>query len=236
MACQSVYACGIILQKKQRDSTWGKLNQIDKAADSKGKGIVTLAVCQLIVVVSVLLFDGASPLLSMSDELSIRSMSSFVFASAGRGQRPGFFYRLHCQQHNRSDRLSFINRDKTFQLRRKCGDHSSHLHSFHRRFLSAFPAWLAPHFQGWPVAKNVAESLATFISNAFCGAIQFFLYFPVDKLLFHKKEDKIIFRIIGAVFLWLFFCKNYGLLLTSTICCVIIITEPAYLWLLLLKE
>ena len=34
------------------------------------------------------------------------------------------------------------------------------------------------------------ETLAKNIATMICSALQFFLYFPVDKILFHKKKEE----------------------------------------------
>mgnify|MGYP000361576900 CR=1 FL=1 len=34
-----------------------------------------------------------------------------------------------------------------------------------------------------------SEAAARNIATAVCSALQFFLYFPVDKILFHKKKE-----------------------------------------------
>ena len=82
----------------------------------------------------------------------------------------------------------FINRDKTFNSDAKVSI-TLPIYIIFTIFLICFSAWLAPTFQGFLVSKNLNAELATFISNALCGAIQFFLYFPVDKLLFKKKKE-----------------------------------------------
>ena len=66
----------------------GKLNQIDKAADSKGKGIVTLWQFVKFIVVSLGAFVIQTVLpiiiqLFMSDEFINQKYEFFVFASAG---------------------------------------------------------------------------------------------------------------------------------------------------------
>ena len=56
--------------------------------------------------------------------------------------------------------------------------------------LIAFSAWLNPTLKGvfanWGWGDNLAANAATMV----CSALQFFLYFPVDKILFHKKKEK----------------------------------------------
>ena len=54
-----------------------------------------------------------------------------------------------------------------------------------------FSAWLNPTLKG--VFVNFSwcdEVLAKNIATMICSAVQFFLYFPVDKILFHKKKEE----------------------------------------------
>ena len=36
----------------------------------------------------------------------------------------------------------------------------------------------------------IEEAAAKNIATMICSAVQFFLYFPVDKILFHKKKEE----------------------------------------------
>ena len=56
--------------------------------------------------------------------------------------------------------------------------------------LICFSAWLAPTIQGWLICLILSARLAANISTMACSAIQFFIYFPVDKILFHKKKEE----------------------------------------------
>ena len=173
-----------------------KLSQIDSAAEKKGKGITTLWQFIKFIVVSLGAFVIQTVLpiiiqLFMSDAFINQKYEFFVFASAGGGGNGlGFFIASTAGNIIAQIVSFFINRDKT------CNSDANiavtlPIYIVFTVALICFSAWLAPTFQGWLVAKKVAEGLATFISNALCGAIQFFLYFPVDKILFHKKkEDK----------------------------------------------
>ena len=53
-----------------------------------------------------------------------------------------------------------------------------------------FSAWLNPTlkelFVGWGLEEAASKNIATMIFSA----VQFFLYFPVDKILFHKKKEE----------------------------------------------
>lgn len=82
----------------------------------------------------------------------------------------------------------FVNREKTFN---SCANIKV---AFPIYFvitiaLIAFSAWLQPQLVIWldPVIGDASIG----VSGAICGAVQFFLYFPIQLVLFRKKkEDK----------------------------------------------
>ena len=57
--------------------------------------------------------------------------------------------------------------------------------------LIVFSAWLNPTLKDLFVEKlSWNDDLAANASTMICSAVQFFLYFPVDKILFHKKKEE----------------------------------------------
>ena len=173
----------------------GKLNQLDKAAESKGSAIVTLwqFVKFIFVSLGAFVIQTVLPIiiqLFMSDEFINQKYEFFVFASAGgEGNGLGFFIASTASNIIAQIVSFFINRDKTFNSSANVAV-TLPIYIVFTIALIFFSAWLAPTFQGFLVSKGVAEELSTFISNALCGAIQFFLYFPVDKILFRKKKEE----------------------------------------------
>lgn len=173
----------------------GKLNQIDKAAESKGSAIVTLwqFVKFIFVSLGAFVIQTVLPIiiqLFMSDEFINQKYEFFVFASVGgEGNGLGFFIASTASNIIAQIVSFFINRDKTFNSSANVAI-TLPIYIVFTIALICFSAWLAPTFQGFLVSKGVAEELSTFISNALCGAIQFFLYFPVDKILFRKKKEE----------------------------------------------
>ena len=173
----------------------GKLNQIDKAAEGKGSLMVTLWQFVKFIVVSLGAFVIQTVLpiiiqLFMSENFINREYAFFVFASAGgEGNGLGFFIASTASNIIAQIVSFFINRDKTFNSSANVAV-TLPIYIVFTIALICFSAWLAPTFQGLLVSKGVADELSTFISNALCGAIQFFLYFPVDKILFHKKKEE----------------------------------------------
>ena len=172
-----------------------KLNDIDKAAAGKGSAINTLWQFIKFIVVSLGAFviQTVLPLiikLFMSDEFQNRAYEFFVFKSdGGMDNGLGIFIAATASNIIAQIVAFFINRDKTFNSSANVAV-TLPIYIVFTIALICFSAWLSPtlinFFTGY-----VGENAAISISGAVCGAIQFFLYFPVDKLLFHKKkEDK----------------------------------------------
>lgn len=169
------------------------LKDIDKKAQSKGSALNTLWQFVKFIVVSLGAFVIQSVLpiviqLFMNDEFINRSYHFFVFSSQG-GERNGLGFFIASTVSNIIAQIVsfFINRDKTFNSDVNVAV-TLPIYIVFTVALICFSAWLAPTFQGFLVTHGVAQELATFISNALCGAIQFFLYFPFDKLLMKPKK------------------------------------------------
>jgi len=54
--------------------------------------------------------------------------------------------------------------------------------------LICFSAWLAPALNVFMTNRGIGEQLASNIATMVCGMVQFFVYFPVNKLLMRNKE------------------------------------------------
>lgn len=170
------------------------LAKIDAAAAKKGKGIETLWQFVKFIVVSLGAFviQTFLPLLIklfMSDELIDRAYEFLFWSSAG-GAKNGLGVFIASISSNIIAQIVsfFINREKTFNSSANVAV-TLPIYIVFTIALICFSAWLLPTFQGFLVGKGLNENLALTISNALCGAIQFFLYFPVDKILFHKKKE-----------------------------------------------
>lgn len=171
----------------------GKLNNIDKAAEGKGSAINTLWQFVKFIVVSLGAFviQTFLPLLlklPMSEEFLYRDFSFWVFkATADVGL--GIFIAANASNIIAQIVSFFINRDKTFNSSANIAV-TLPIYIIFTIALICFSAWLSPTLITF-FADKVGENAAISISGACCGAIQFFLYFPVDKLLFRqKKKDK----------------------------------------------
>ena len=83
----------------------------------------------------------------------------------------------------------FVNKEKTFNSGANVAV-TLPIYIIFTIALIFFSAWLNPTlkevFVGWGLEEVAAKNIATMI----CSAVQFFLYFPVDKILFHKKKEE----------------------------------------------
>ncbi len=176
-----------------------KLKDIDKAAASKGKGLETLWQFVKFIVVSLGAFVIQTFLpylikLPMSDEFLHQAYKFWIFQS----EEPvngviaaglGVFIAANVSNVVAQIVSFFINRDKTFNSDANVAV-TLPIYIVFTIALICFSAWLSPTLITFFCNHNM-EGASLALSGAICGAIQFFLYFPVDKILFHKKkEDK----------------------------------------------
>ncbi len=168
-----------------------KLNDIDKAAASKGKGIETLWQFIKFIVVSLGAFviQTFLPLLiklPMSEEFLLQEFKFWIFAST---ETVGLGIWLAANVSNVIAQIVsfFINREKTFNSSANIAV-TLPIYIIFTIALICFSAWLSPTLITFFTSKIGSEA-AIAVSGAVCGAIQFFLYFPVDKILFHQKKE-----------------------------------------------
>lgn len=175
-----------------------KLKDIDSKAAEKGKGIETLWQFIKFIVVSLGAFVIQTFLpylikLPMSEEFLTRPYeflfySSEAAAKAGMATTGlGLFIALTASNIIAQIVSFFINKEKTFNSDANTAVVLP-IYIVFTIALIAFSAWLQPVLVNALSAKGLHDS-AIAISGAICGAVQFFLYFPVDKLLFHKKKQ-----------------------------------------------
>lgn len=177
-----------------------KLNDIDKAAASKGKGIETLWQFVKFIVVSLGAFviQTFLPLLIklfMSDAFLAKEYNiwgifkSSIDVKTGAMLGLGVFIAANVSNVIAQIVSFFINRDKTFNSDANIAV-TLPIYIVFTIALIIFSAWLStkliPLFTGLTGSADTAMA----ISGACCGAVQFFLYFPVDKILFHKKKEE----------------------------------------------
>ena len=176
------------------------LNKIDKAAEAKGSGIntlwqftkfivVSLGACIVQVVSLAILYN-----IPAIKELSSQAFHWWVFDyPVIEGERCGLALFISANVANNLAQIVsfFINKEKTFNSSANTAI-TLPIYIVFTVALVCFSAWLNPVVFQLCINKfGLGSGLALTIATAVCSALQFFLYFPVDKILFHKKkEDK----------------------------------------------
>ena len=173
----------------------GKLNQIDKAAESKGSVLVTIwqfvkfiVVSLLAMIVQFVLLNTLNLIPAIKDLYS-QDFSWWVFVYPAVVGGLGYFIVSNVANIIAQIVAFFVNREKTFNSGANIAV-ALPIYIVFTIGLILFSAWLNPTlkevFVGWNLEEAAAKNIATMI----CSAVQFFLYFPVDKILFHKKKEE----------------------------------------------
>jgi len=173
----------------------GKLNQIDKAAESKGSLLVTIWQFVKFIVVSLLAMIVQFVLLNTLNlipaikELYSQDFAWWVFVYPAVVGGLGYFIVSNVANIIAQIVAFFVNKEKTFNSGANIAV-ALPIYIVFTIGLIFFSAWLNPTlkeiFVGWNLEEAAAKNIATMI----CSAVQFFLYFPVDKILFHKKKEE----------------------------------------------
>lgn len=173
----------------------GKLNQIDKAAESKGSLLVTVWQFVKFIVVSLLAMIVQFVLLNTLNlipaikELYNEPFAWWVFIYPVAVGGLGYFIVSNVANIIAQIVAFFVNKEKTFNSGANVAV-ALPIYIVFTIALIFFSAWLNPTlkeiFVGWNLEEAAAKNIATMI----CSAVQFFLYFPVDKILFHKKKEE----------------------------------------------
>lgn len=82
----------------------------------------------------------------------------------------------------------FVNREKTFNSGANVAI-TLPIYFIFTIGLITLSAYLNPIFKQWILGFHTTDLFATNAATMACSALQFFLYFPVDKILFHKKKE-----------------------------------------------
>lgn len=82
----------------------------------------------------------------------------------------------------------FVNKEKTFKSSANVAT-TLPIYLVFTLALICFSAWLSPVLNTFFIGKGVGGQLSANIATAVCSTIQFFVYFPVDKLLFRKPKE-----------------------------------------------
>lgn len=181
------------------------LKDIDNMAENKGSGMKTLWQFVKFIVVSLLAcivqftLVNVIPLIPQIKELYATPFDWFVFDypvvtdELGQVISGGMGYFIAFNVANIAAQIVafFVNKEKTFNSGASTAV-TLPIYIIFTIALICFSAWLSPTLNTLFTTKfHWNDALSINIATAICSAIQFFLYFPVDKLLFSKKkEDK----------------------------------------------
>lgn len=174
----------------------GKLSQIDKAAESKGSFLTTVWQFVKFIFVSLLAMIVQFALLNILAAIpAIKALYTtdfewFVFKYLAEDGGLGYFIAFNTANIVAQIVAFFVNKEKTFNS----GANTAIVLPIYIVFtiaLICFSAWLSPTLYGlflnkWGWSDTLSLNAATMV----CSALQFFLYFPVDKILFHKKKEE----------------------------------------------
>lgn len=173
------------------------LKEIDKKAAEKGKGVETFWQFIKFIVVSlgacVVQIGSLAILYNLPaiKELSTTAFHWFVFDyPVVEGARCGLALFIASNTSNILAQIVsfFINREKTFNSSANVAV-TLPIYIVFTVALICFSAWLNPVVFTLCAEKfNLGSGLSLTIATAVCATIQFVLYFPVDKILFHKKK------------------------------------------------
>ncbi|MBE6791474.1 MAG: hypothetical protein E7535_09850 [Ruminococcaceae bacterium] len=173
----------------------GKLKQIDNMAEQKGSVLVTIWQFVKFIVVSLLAMIVQFVLLNTLNLIpAIKALETqefnwlfFTYPVAVGGL--GYFIVSNVANIVAQIVAFFVNKEKTFNSGANVAV-ALPIYIVFTIGLIVFSAWLNPTlkdvFVGWNLNEDLAKNIATMI----CSAVQFFLYFPVDKILFHKKKEE----------------------------------------------
>lgn len=173
----------------------GKLKQIDNMAEEKGSILVTIwqfvkfiVVSLLAMIVQFVLLNTLNLIPAIKD-LYTQEFNWLFFAYPVAVGGLGYFIVSNVANIVAQIVAFFVNKEKTFNSGANVAV-ALPIYIVFTIALIVFSAWLNPTlkdvFVGWNLNEDLAKNIATMI----CSAVQFFLYFPVDKILFHKKKEE----------------------------------------------
>ena len=160
-----------------------KLADIDNKAAEKGSFLVTvwqfvkfIVVSLLAMIVQFVLLNTLQLIPAIKDLYTVDfAWWVFVYPVAVGGL--GYFIVSNVANIIAQIVAFFVNKEKTFNSGANVAV-ALPIYIIFTIALIMFSAWLNP--------TTAAKNIATMI----CSALQFFLYFPVDKILFHKKKEE----------------------------------------------
>ena len=167
------------------------LSGIDNAAAEKGKGIETVWQFVKFIFVSLIAMIVQFALLNILNHVPPIVNESPVNTVEGAVVIGGLGYFISNNTANIIAQIVsfFVNRKKTFNSNVNVAL-TLPIYIIFTLALIAFSAWLNPTLQHLFVNKGwMGGDLAANASTMICSAVQFFLYFPFDKILFPKAKE-----------------------------------------------
>lgn len=173
-----------------------KLKEIDSKAAEKGSGLQTVWQFVKFIVVSLLAFAVQFILLNTLKYIPFiaelwnknEDFNWFIFFCSGSIGGLGYFIVNNTANICAQIVSFFVNKEKTFNS----DANTAVILPIYLIFtvgLIFFSAWLNPTLKGVFVA-HMGDDLAANAATMICSAVQFFLYFPVDKLLMRTKKKE----------------------------------------------
>lgn len=173
-----------------------KLKDIDNKAAEKGSLLVTvwqfvkfIVVSLLAMIVQFVLLNTLQLIPAIKDLYTVDfSWWVFVYPVAVGGL--GYFIVSNTANIIAQIVAFFVNKEKTFNSGANVAV-ALPIYIVFTIALIMFSAWLNPTLKDVFLGFDWCdETLAKNIATMICSALQFFLYFPVDKILFHKKKEE----------------------------------------------
>jgi putative flippase GtrA len=172
------------------------LKDIDKAAENKGSFLVTVWQFVKFIVVSLLAMIVQFVLLNTLNLIPAISalynepFSWWVFVYPVAVGGLGYFIVSNVANIIAQIVAFFVNKEKTFNSGANVAV-ALPIYIVFTIALILFSAWLNPTLKDVFIGFEWCnETMAKNIATMICSALQFFLYFPVDKILFHKKKEE----------------------------------------------
>lgn len=172
------------------------LKDIDKAAENKGSFLVTVWQFVKFIVVSLLAMIVQFALLNTLQlippiqALYQQEFSWWVFVYPVAVGGLGYFIVSNVANIIAQIVAFFVNKEKTFNSGANVAV-ALPIYIIFTIGLILFSAWLNPTLKELFIGFEWCnETMAKNIATMICSALQFFLYFPVDKILFHKKKEE----------------------------------------------
>lgn len=177
------------------------LKNIDKSAEAKGNGVKTLwqfvkfiFVSLIAMIVQFTLLNTLKFIPAIAALYTTAGDPDFhwlVFTVTAASGGLGYFIVNNTANIIAQIVSFFVNRDKTFNSSANIAV-TLPIYIVFTIALICFSAWLNPVLKDLCISRfGFGDDLSANIATMVCSAVQFFLYFPVDKILFRKpKEEK----------------------------------------------